>query len=88
MTTLAMPGQASVCFSCGQPLPKDIATSAFAAPPAPAAPGAAPPAPAAGPPAPAPAFPLTSALQAPELEPPPNPYGSAPTSVAEVGALP
>ena len=31
---LAMPGEASVCFSCGQPLPRDIGTSVMAAPPA------------------------------------------------------
>ena len=79
MTTLAMPGQASVCFSCGQPLPKDIATAALAA--APAATSAAP-----GGQGSAPAFPLTSALQAQQLEPPPNPYGTTPTSATIVGA--
>ncbi len=78
MTTLAMPGQASVCFSCGQPLPKDIATAAVAASSALVA--------SAGAPASAPAFPLTSAHQARELAPPPNPYGTAPRSATIVGA--
>jgi pSer/pThr/pTyr-binding forkhead associated (FHA) protein len=63
MPTLAVVGQASVCFACGQPLPKDIAAAALAAPPlverAPLA------------------YPLTSAQNASPLEPPPNPYGSA-----------
>jgi hypothetical protein len=75
-TTLAVPGQAAVCFSCGQPLPKDIATSVMSAPPAMS--GAAAP-------SAAPAFPLTSAHQA-VLEPPPNPYGDATRSAAIVGA--
>ena len=97
--TLAVPGQPSVCFSCGQPLPADIATSLMASPPAmsgvPARKGATeqahavalPPAQAAPPPAAAPpAFPLTSQYAAP-LEPPPNPYGSsAPTSASIIGA--
>ena len=91
--TLAVPGQASVCFSCGQPLPPDIATSVMASPPAmsgaPIRKGATeqaqavalPPAQAAAPPA----FPLTSQYAAP-LEPPPNPYGSgAPTSASIIG---
>ncbi|MCW5838188.1 MAG: FHA domain-containing protein [Labilithrix sp.] len=34
----------------------------------------------------APAFPLTSAHQARELTPPPNPYGATPTSATIVGA--
>jgi hypothetical protein len=71
--TLAMPGQSSVCFSCGQPLPRDIAAVAHAPVPAPAV-------------ASAPAFPLTSANQAPDLTPPPNPYGSQPMSATIVGA--
>ncbi|HVH44598.1 MAG TPA: FHA domain-containing protein [Labilithrix sp.] len=83
MTTLAMPGQASVCFSCGQPLPRDIATAVIVAPPSPPAPAAN--VVAAGVSA-APAFPLTSAHQAPQLEPPPNPYGNLPTSATIVGA--
>lgn len=67
---MVMPGQHSVCFSCGQPLPKDIGTAAFVAPPpmvvsAPVAVGAA---------AGRPAFPLTSQLDASPV-PPPNPYG-------------
>jgi hypothetical protein len=82
MSTLAMPGQASVCFSCGQPLPKDIATSVMAQPPAMSAAAAPPPALAAA----APAFPLTSAHNAADLEPPPNPYGGSPTSATIVGA--
>ena len=81
MTTLAMPGQASVCFSCGQPLPKDIATAVIAAPPSP--PVVVAPA---GPVMAAPAFPLTSAHRASDLEPPPNPYGSSPASATIVGA--
>lgn len=91
MTTLAMPGQASVCFSCGQPLPKDIATAVMPAPPvmsasAPLASGNIVP-PGGPPPSPqAPAFPLTSAHQNP-LEPPPNPYGSGtPQNASLVGA--
>ncbi|MDF2697190.1 MAG: polymerase subunit gamma and tau, partial [Labilithrix sp.] len=85
MTTLAMPGQASVCFSCGQPLPKDIATAVLANSPAISA-GAAPPGPLAGAAAAAPVFPLTSAFQAPQIEPPPNPYGNEPTSATIIGA--
>jgi hypothetical protein len=79
MATLVLPGQASVCFSCGQPLPRDIATSVMAAPPAMSAVlGTAP--------APAPAYPLTSA-QPSALEPPPSPYASAaPTAATLVGA--
>jgi FHA domain len=84
MTTLAMPGQASVCFSCGQPLPKDIATAAPARAPAIAAAVPAAPLPASA--AAAPVFPLTEAFQAAQLEPPPNPYGTAPTSATIIGA--
>jgi len=80
MMTLAMPGQASVCFACGQPLPKDIATAVAASPPAMSA------APLGAAPAPAPVFPLTSALAGSDLEPPPNPYGAVPTSATIVGA--
>jgi len=82
MTTLAMPGQASVCFSCGQPLPKDIATAVMAAPPAMSA--SAPLASSGA----APAFPLTSAHQN-VLEPPPNPYAASsgtPQNASLVGA--
>lgn len=57
---MATPGQASVCFSCGQPLPADLAS--VAAEPSAAAP------PAGG------LFPLTGAM-ASALSPPPNPYG-------------
>jgi hypothetical protein len=60
MPTLVVPGQASVCFSCGQPLPKEIGGGA-------------------------PSFPLTGA-QPSALEPPPNPYGTTPTSASIVGA--
>lgn len=70
---MAMPGQAGVCFSCGQPLPKDIATSG-AHVPAPSGPSGAP------------AYPLTSAIAAQPLAPPPNPYGSIPTSATIIGA--
>lgn len=77
MTTLAVPGQASVCFSCGQPLPKDIAS----APRAPDAGQGAPPAPGG-----ALSFPLTSAHQAAPLVPPANPYGVVATSATIVGA--
>jgi len=84
-----MPGQASVCFSCGQPLPKDIATSVMMQPPAMSGVGAAPPVvqqqQAPPPVQAAPAFPLTSAIASP-LEPPPNPYGATPTSATIVGA--
>jgi hypothetical protein len=78
MTTPVVAGQASVCFSCGQPLPKDIATSVMSAPPAMSG-AAGPPSPVAG------AFPLTTA-QPSALEPPPNPYGSGPTAASLVGA--
>jgi hypothetical protein len=37
MLTMATPGQASVCFSCGQPLPRDLPAAADAAPEPPAA---------------------------------------------------
>lgn len=61
---MAMPGTSSVCFTCGQPLPKDIGTAAMPAPP---------------PAVQRPAFPLTSALEASQLAPPPNPYlGASP----------
>lgn len=89
--TLAVPGQASVCFSCGQPLPAHLAAQAkrgateqahaVALPPA----QAAPPPPAVAAAAAPPAYPLTSQHAAP-LEPPPNPYGSQPTSASIVGA--
>jgi hypothetical protein len=38
MLTMATPGQASVCFSCGQPLPRDLPAAASAAPELPAFP--------------------------------------------------
>lgn len=72
-TTLAVPGQASVCFSCGQPLPEDIASASLSSAP-----------PEAGARAPL-AFPLTGAAPS-ALAPPPNPYGAAPASATLVGA--
>lgn len=86
MMTLAMPSQVSVCFSCGQPLPKDIATSSVAgSSPSPRV-QAAPAAPlAAHVGVVGPAFPLTGAVSS-AFEPPPNPYGIAPTSATIVGA--
>lgn len=57
--TMVAPGQFSVCFSCGQPLPRDIGPSASAQ-------GAAA--------VRDPQYPLTGGMQSP-LEPPPNPYG-------------
>jgi hypothetical protein len=71
---MASPGQTSVCFSCGQPLPRDL-------PPAPD--GSTSNAGAPAPEAPAAAYPLTGALASP-LEPPPNPYGATGASI--VGA--
>ncbi len=92
--TMATTGQASICFSCGQPLPPGLAAVPPGAPGAAAqpepAPAFAPPAPAPAPaPPPAalapdpnapPAFPLTGALASP-LEPPPNPYGASSASI-------
>jgi hypothetical protein len=70
--TMATKGQASICFSCGQPLPQGLPA---------VAPGAAEPPMAAAPQvAEAPAFPLTGALASP-LEPPPNPYGATGASI-------
>jgi len=83
MTTLAVPGQASVCFSCGQPLPKDVASLPRAAdvgPGEPALPAGHPPVPA------VPSFPLTSAHEQVPLVPPANPYGVVPTAATIVGA--
>ncbi|WP_394848152.1 FHA domain-containing protein [Pendulispora brunnea] len=54
--TMATPGQPSVCFSCGQPLPADLAGGGGGGN--------------------APAFPLTGAISAKPLAPPPSPYGS------------
>jgi hypothetical protein len=71
MTTMASPGQPSVCFSCGQPLPADIAL-------APMGGGMGPQGTAVlkgGGGGDAPAFPLTGAMTAQPLVPPPNPYG-------------
>jgi hypothetical protein len=87
MTTVATPGQASICFSCGQPLPRDLApASALPSGPAASAPFAPPtpraPTPA-GPPSGGALFPLTGAI-ASALEPPPNPYG--PTGATILGA--
>jgi hypothetical protein len=85
MATMAMPGASSVCFSCGQPLPRDIGTAQIAAPP-PAVVVAAPPVASPG----RPAFPLTSQLDASALAPPPNPYGASSarpaTSASIIGA--
>jgi hypothetical protein len=66
MTTMATPGQPSVCFSCGQPLPASVTGAGSGAPPL---------------------FPLTGALAAQPLEPPPDPYGrtAQPTSATLVG---
>ena len=66
MLTMASPGQASVCFSCGQPLPRDLQ------PVAPGTPGSDVPEVA--------AFPLTGAMASP-LEPPANPYGASGASI-------
>ena len=76
MLTMASHGQASICFSCGQPLPSGL-PPAGSGPEAqaPAAFAAAEPAP--GEPA---AFPLTGAMASP-LEPPPNPYGASGASI-------
>jgi hypothetical protein len=57
MTTMATPGQSSVCFSCGQPLPPGITGAADAGP----------------------VFPLTGQMGPSNLEPPPDPYGRAPS---------
>jgi hypothetical protein len=90
--TMATPGQASICFSCGQPLPHGLAAVMAVAPAAAGQPEPAPafaaPAPAPAPPPAAlapdanapPAFPLTGALASP-LEPPPNPYGATGASI-------
>ena len=78
MLTMATPGQSSICFSCGQPLPHGLApVGADGSEPAVAAAPLAPIAPIApiandAPPA----FPLTGAMASP-LEPPPNPYGAS-----------
>jgi FHA domain len=58
MNTMATPGQPSVCFSCGQPLPAEMTKGGGGV----AAPG----------------FPLTGAMNAQPLVPPPSPYGAAP----------
>jgi hypothetical protein len=58
--TMATAGQPAVCFSCGQPLPRDIGPSASAQ-------GAAA--------VREQQYPLTGGMQSP-LEPPPNPYGA------------
>jgi hypothetical protein len=57
--TMATPGQFSVCFSCGQPLPRDVGVAAAG----PADVGQAREQ----------QYPLTGGMQSP-LEPPPNPY--------------
>lgn len=77
MLTMASPGQPSICFSCGQPLPSGLppVVAGSEALPAPVAHASA--APALGEPA---AFPLTGAMASP-LEPPPNPYGASGASI-------
>jgi hypothetical protein len=80
MATMVMPGQPSVCFSCGQPLPRDIGTAAMPMPPA-AGGFVAPPR--GGPPA----FPLTSALEAQPLVAPPNPYANQSPIVASSATI-
>lgn len=67
MNTMATPGQPSVCFSCGQPLPADMMAKGGG--------GVA-----------APGFPLTGAMTAQPLVPPPSPYGAAPPPQASPGA--
>jgi hypothetical protein len=62
MNTMASPGQQSVCFSCGQPLPADMVV------------------PKGGGGVAAPGFPLTSAMNAQPLVPPPSPYGAPPAA--------
>jgi pSer/pThr/pTyr-binding forkhead associated (FHA) protein len=63
---MASPGQSSVCFSCGQPLPLDLQPQPAAAAPASAGD--------------APSYPLTGAAASP-LEPPANPYGASGASI-------
>ena len=80
MTTMATPGQSSVCFSCGQPIPANAAPVAGPNAAAHAAGGG-------GGGASAPTFPLTGEIAshlAPPANPPPNPYASA-TSATIVG---
>ncbi|MDB5212918.1 MAG: polymerase subunit gamma and tau [Myxococcaceae bacterium] len=83
MLTMASPGQASICFSCGQPLPAGLPPASAASEPAAIAPAPAPPIAASAPAAalgePL-AFPLTGAMASP-LEPPPNPYGATGASI-------
>jgi hypothetical protein len=69
MLTMATPGQANVCFSCGQPMPRDLQPSsesrdASAQSDVPEVQ----------------AYPLTGA-QPSALEPPPNPYGVTGASI-------
>lgn len=66
MNTMATPGQPSVCFSCGQPLPAEVTKGGGGV----AAPG----------------FPLTGAMNAQPLAPPPSPYGAAPPPPSPGGA--
>jgi FHA domain len=66
MTTMASPGQPSVCFSCGQPLSADVTRGGGGLD--------------------APGFPLTGAMTAQPLAPPPNPYGYAPAAQATATA--
>jgi hypothetical protein len=81
MLTMATPGQASVCFSCGQPVPRDLQ-------PVPATPVLQQPAPVSPMGSDVPevaAYPLTGAQEA-KLEPPPNPYGGGATAASIIGA--
>jgi hypothetical protein len=74
MTTMATAGQSSVCFSCGHPMPADIASAQ--------APGAL----GGGGGAYASTFPLTGGLPAHPLQPPANPYGASAGGATIVGA--
>ena len=69
MNTMASPGQPSVCFSCGQPLPPDVVVV-----------------PKGGGGVAAPGFPLTSAMNAQPLVPPPSPY-VAPAAAARAATI-
>lgn len=68
--TMATPGHANVCFSCGQPLPANLAQLAAGG----------------GGGGNAPAFPLTGALNAAALQPPPNPYAGGGTALVGGGS--
>jgi hypothetical protein len=96
MLTMTAAGQAAVCFSCGQPLPRDLpeaGASQQGEAPAASAPATAVvhqqappqvlqqvPPPMAAVAPEVAAFPLTGAMASP-LEPPPNPYGATGASI-------